>query len=69
MYCSSNLVLSRSLPSSQFIEFNGVVRQYGGLSITNSMFSLDSSVGFLKNASPSPCMKHVDFLLCKFENS
>ena len=65
--CSSNLVWSWSSPSSQFVEFNGIVRHFGGISIAKSMFSLDSSVGFHENASP--CMKHVELLLRKFETS
>ena len=65
--CSSNLVWSWSSPSSQFVEFNGIVRHFGGISIAKSMFSLDSSVGFHGNASP--CMKHVELLLHKSETS
>ena len=65
--CSSNLVLRRSSPSSQFAEFNGTVRQCGGVSVAKFRFSLDFSVGFRGNASP--CRKHVEFLLRKFESS
>ena len=65
--CSSNLVLSRSSSSTQFVEFNGIVRQCGGVTIAKSMFLLDSSVGFRGNACP--CMKHVEFLIRKFESN
>ena len=61
------MVLSRSSSSSQFEEFNGIVRQCGGVSIAKSMFSFNSYVGFYGNASP--CMKDVEFLLRKFESS
>ena len=59
--CSSNLVLSRLSLSSQAVEFNGIVRHCGGVSIAKSTFSLDFSV--------ASCMKHVEFLLRKFGSS